>query len=112
MFLILIIGVYVNFDPLGSYHHADYRLNDQIRKVWKRRVRTVCFCASGSDKAKIAFEDVAELMTEFFGDTDLVWTDVWAAMILLANKEMRVLNERVHGKTSANKSVQRVTNLC
>lgn len=92
---LMIIGIGLTFDPLGNFHHGDYRMSDQVKKLWKKRVRMACFCTSRSDKAKLAFEDVAELMSDFFGDTDLVWTDVWAAMLLLANKEMRVLNERV-----------------
>lgn len=43
----------------------------------------------------MAFEDVAELLVDLFADTDLVWTDVWAGVLLLSTKELRVMNERV-----------------
>jgi len=63
--------------------------------MWQNRLKLAFLCSSNSDKAKMAFEDVAELFVDLFADSDLVWTDVWAAVVLLSTKELLVLNERV-----------------
>uniref|UniRef100_A0A915I0A1 sn-1-specific diacylglycerol lipase n=1 Tax=Romanomermis culicivorax TaxID=13658 RepID=A0A915I0A1_ROMCU len=101
MLLILLFGLILNFDPTGTIHRGDINLADEARKMWRKRVKMFFICASRSDKAKIALEDAAELFVDLFADSDLVWTDVWAAMLLLASKEMRVLNERARKNVSS-----------
>lgn len=94
MLLRFIISVWINFDPLGKLHHSDQRLGDKMKRLWKQRL--ACFCCSRNDQSNIAYQDVANFVTDIFGDTDLVSTDVCAAMILLANKEKQSLQEKVN----------------
>jgi hypothetical protein len=67
-------------------------------------------CANADDNSKAAFEDVADLLStclyslflvisslfsgEFFSEMDLVPTDVWAGLLLLANREWAAMNAR------------------
>lgn len=75
---------------------------EQAKQVWRRRLRMLFLCANADDNAKTAFEgwcqsticmskrtltDVADLLSQFFYDIDLVPTDVWAGLLLLANRE-------------------------
>lgn len=63
--------------------------------MWKRRLRILCCCAGGNDdNMRSAFESVAEMVADFFADTDLVFTDIWAGIVLLVNKDFNQLVDR------------------
>ncbi len=67
MLVIFLWGVWLTFDPLGGVHHKDMKMASQrAKKLWKLRLQCLCLCASRDDHAKGAFEDVAQLMTDFF----------------------------------------------
>uniref|UniRef100_A0A914UN45 Uncharacterized protein n=1 Tax=Plectus sambesii TaxID=2011161 RepID=A0A914UN45_9BILA len=90
-----VLGVVVVFHPLGAMQQKEHNLTvEKTRRLWRRRVRWMCICANADDHAKVAFEDVADLMSCFFSDNDLVLSDVWAGLLLLANNDLRVMNDR------------------
>lgn len=64
-----VLGVLVVFHPLGALSPKEHNLTvEKTKRLWRRRVRLLCFCANADDNAKAAFEDVADLMSNLFGE--------------------------------------------
>ncbi|VDP09189.1 unnamed protein product [Soboliphyme baturini] len=82
--IMTLFGAWLMFDPLGNMHHDDFNLVLQNKRIWQSRLQTV-FCCTGatSDQLKSALEGTAELLSFLFCDKDLVFTDLWAGIIIL-----------------------------
>ncbi|KRY92865.1 Sn1-specific diacylglycerol lipase beta [Trichinella pseudospiralis] len=91
---LMLVSLLLVFDPLGHFHYGDLRLVDHAQKVWRRRFQTIFCCFGRNDRIKVAFEDTAELLSSLFGDVDLVLTDIWAGLILLADERNNLLRIR------------------
>ncbi|XP_003701851.1 diacylglycerol lipase-beta isoform X1 [Megachile rotundata] len=82
---LMIVGLVVIFDPMGSLEKKQYdsfTLHDKLANNWRRRFR--CFCWMKKDEnANLAFDHFAAGLTCLFRGTDLVPSDCLAGIILL-----------------------------
>jgi sn1-specific diacylglycerol lipase len=83
--LALIVGVLVVFDPYG-HEHSQLNLSAS-RHVWKLRCRLLCCCVTSSDQTTTAFDEVAQLLADYFHDIDVVATDIVAGLILTQHEQ-------------------------
>ncbi|XP_021375697.1 sn1-specific diacylglycerol lipase beta-like isoform X2 [Mizuhopecten yessoensis] len=103
---LLLIGLFVVFDPLGGLRAKRSQLGvlesstqEQMMttaqhtamKTWERRCKFLCCCVSCDDRSHDAFTEIAKLLTDFFQNVelDLVATDI-AAGLILVNREQDV----------------------
>ncbi|KAJ8363825.1 hypothetical protein SKAU_G00126560 [Synaphobranchus kaupii] len=96
------VGVLVVFDPLGSQRRSaalyepgtsDMQSIDSARslavRVWESRLRLLC-CLPQDDSHRAAFSGIAQLVSGFFSDTDLVGSDIAAGLSLLHQEQDKV----------------------
>ncbi|XP_077979551.1 diacylglycerol lipase-beta-like [Glandiceps talaboti] len=96
--LSVLIGIALVFDPLGKLTVTINKSNqlqssetEQLRqsahlaahRLWENRCKLLCCCAAFDENSHSAFSDVAELLSGFFKDTDVVPSDVAAGLALI-----------------------------
>ncbi|XP_066545751.1 diacylglycerol lipase-beta isoform X2 [Amia ocellicauda] len=99
------VAVLVVFDPLGSRRgrHAELhgerdmessesaqllsRARSVAARVWESRLRLLCCCLPQDDNHRAAFSSIAQLIGDFFSDTDLVASDIAAGLSLLHQEQ-------------------------
>ncbi|XP_046888942.1 diacylglycerol lipase-beta [Hypomesus transpacificus] len=101
------IGVLFVFDPLGSTGPKPAReellgvrdlessegsqLLSTARslavRVWESRLRLLCCCLPQDESHRAAFSSIAQLVSGFFSDTDLVASDIAAGLALLHQEQ-------------------------
>ncbi|XP_053327193.1 diacylglycerol lipase-beta [Spea bombifrons] len=102
------IAVVIVFDPLGhkkALYYADNEIHNlessqshqvlsNVKKtaarVWETRIRLLCCCAGNDNDNRVAFSSIAELLSSFFSDTDLVPSDIAAGLTLLHQEQDKV----------------------
>ncbi|XP_069501724.1 diacylglycerol lipase-beta isoform X2 [Ambystoma mexicanum] len=102
------IAIVVVFDPLGkkravyfagNEHHdlqssqssqVFYNVKKATTRVWESRIRLLCFCIGQDNDNQAAFSSIAQLLSSFFSDTDLVPSDIAAGMTLLHQEQDKV----------------------
>lgn len=107
IFISMVVGVVVVFDPLGSLRtpavtgghfglrnlessessQLFYRARSVAVRVWETRLRLLCCCLPQDDNHRAAFSSIAQLFTGFFSDTDLVPSDIAAGLALLHQEQ-------------------------
>ncbi|TSK14584.1 Sn1-specific diacylglycerol lipase beta [Bagarius yarrelli] len=107
IFLSMMLGMLVVFDPLGSLRrrpaaaeHAGlknlesnessqlfYTARSLARRVWESRLRLLCCCMPQDDNHRAAFSSISQLISDFFSDTDLVPSDIAAGLALLHQEQ-------------------------
>ncbi|XP_074649492.1 diacylglycerol lipase-beta-like [Tubulanus polymorphus] len=93
----VLVGIAVVFDPLGTRRgpRSESRLViDDHQSVWKRRCRIICCCVGKDPFQQEAFDDISEILAEFFQDVDLVATDIAAGLVLLQQEQESLTNTR------------------
>nr|XP_055032364.1 diacylglycerol lipase-beta [Misgurnus anguillicaudatus] len=104
--LSMAVGVLIVFDPLGSekpaalHSHSGlrdlessessqlfYRARTMATRVWESRLRLLCCCLPQDDNHRAAFSSIAQLVSSFFIDTDLVPSDIAAGLALLHQEQ-------------------------
>ncbi|XP_043242307.1 diacylglycerol lipase-beta-like [Amphibalanus amphitrite] len=90
--VVILIGLAVVFDPLGSvslsgagYSSARRKKSLLRRSLWHARFRFLCCCLH-TDETSEALRDVAGHIATLVGEVDLVPSDVVAGLILLQQK--------------------------
>ncbi|CAB1313073.1 unnamed protein product [Coregonus sp. 'balchen'] len=101
------VGVLFVFDPLGSSHPGPQsqeqlgvrdlessqgsQLLSTARsvavRVWESRLRLLCCCLPRDESHRAAFSSIAQLVSGFFSDTDLVPSDIAAGLALLHQEQ-------------------------
>lgn len=56
-------------------------------KVWESRLRLLCCCLPQDESHRAAFSSIAQLVSGFFSDTDLVASDIAAGLALLHQEQ-------------------------
>ncbi|MCI4384115.1 hypothetical protein PGIGA_G00034880 [Pangasianodon gigas] len=107
IFLSMVVGVLIVFDPLGSLRrplgtteHSGlrnlesnessqlfYRARSLAVRVWESRLRLLCCCLPQDDNHRAAFSSISQLFSDFFSDTDLVPSDIAAGLALLHQEQ-------------------------
>ncbi|GFR34166.1 sn1-specific diacylglycerol lipase beta [Trichonephila clavata] len=126
---IMIFGIILVFDPVGSYRNngSGHRVADvergepqalyinlnaanaeKARKVWEWQIRLFCCCCGNQDEqSRSAYSEISKLFTSQFEDVDLVPSDIAAGLILLQQKQSAENGNRVStSQHSENFSVQ------
>ncbi|RXN31286.1 sn1-specific diacylglycerol lipase beta [Labeo rohita] len=105
--LSMVVGVLVVFDPLGSQRpgvlldaplgvrdlessessQLFYTAHTVASRVWESRLRLLCCCLPQDDNHRAAFSSIAQLVSGFFMDTDLVPSDIAAGLALLHQEQ-------------------------
>ncbi|XP_051958410.1 diacylglycerol lipase-beta [Xyrauchen texanus] len=105
--LSMAVGVLIVFDPLGSQRltalmddHSGlrdmessessqlfYTARTMATRVWESRLRLLCCCLPQDDNHRAAFSSIAQLVSSFFMDTDLVPSDIAAGLALLHQEQ-------------------------
>uniref|UniRef100_A0A8C2JVF1 Diacylglycerol lipase-beta n=1 Tax=Cyprinus carpio TaxID=7962 RepID=A0A8C2JVF1_CYPCA len=108
--LSMVVGVLVVFDPLGSVRPGAlpdvpldtgdregstssqlfYTAHTVASRVWESRLRLLCCCVPQDDNHRAAFSSIAQLVSGFFLDTDLVPSDIAAGLSLLHQEQDKV----------------------
>ncbi|XP_055019186.1 diacylglycerol lipase-beta, partial [Boleophthalmus pectinirostris] len=101
------VGVVFVFDPLGSTRRGqapmeplgvrDMESSEGSQflstarslavKVWESRLKLLCCCLPQDDSHRAAFSSIAQLVSGFFSDTDLVPSDIAAGLALLHQEQ-------------------------
>uniref|UniRef100_A0A674BP07 Diacylglycerol lipase-beta n=1 Tax=Salmo trutta TaxID=8032 RepID=A0A674BP07_SALTR len=101
------VGVLFVFDPLGTTHPGSQsqellgvrdlessqgsQLLSTARsvavRVWESRLRLLCCCLPRDESHRAAFSSIAQLVSGFFSDTDLVPSDIAAGLALLHQEQ-------------------------
>lgn len=101
------LGVVFVFDPMGSHRPRtasmeplgvrDLESSEGSQflstarsvavKVWESRLRLLCCCLPHDDSHRAAFSSIAQLVSGFFSDTDLVPSDIAAGLALLHQEQ-------------------------
>lgn len=85
IFVFMMVGVLVVFDPLGSLWHPPVTQHSDLRdlegnessqlfstarslavRVWESRLRLLCCCLRQDDNNRAAFSSIAQLFSQFF----------------------------------------------
>ncbi|KAI5627353.1 sn1-specific diacylglycerol lipase beta [Silurus asotus] len=111
IFLSMVVGVLIVFDPLGSLRPPSLRAELQsgtrnlesnessqlfytasslARRVWESRLRLLCCCVPQDENYRAAFSSISQLFSDFFSDTDLVPSDIAAGLALLHQEQDKV----------------------
>ncbi|XP_066520546.1 diacylglycerol lipase-beta [Hoplias malabaricus] len=105
--LSMMVGVLIVFDPLGSLRKPAltgeysgmrdlessessqlfYTARSVAVRVWESRLRLLCCCLPQDDNKRAAFSSIAQLVSGFFSDTDLVPSDIAAGLALLHQEQ-------------------------
>ncbi|XP_007257305.2 diacylglycerol lipase-beta [Astyanax mexicanus] len=108
--LSMFVGVLIVFDPLGSLRwpvpigqysglrdlessessQLFYSARSLAVRVWESRLRLLCCCLPQDDNHRAAFSSIAQLVSGFFSDTDLVPSDIAAGLALLHQEQDKV----------------------
>uniref|UniRef100_A0A6Q2Z7A6 Diacylglycerol lipase-beta n=1 Tax=Esox lucius TaxID=8010 RepID=A0A6Q2Z7A6_ESOLU len=101
------VGVLFVFDPLGSHRPGpqsqeqlgvrDLESSDGSQllstarsvavRVWESRLKLLCCCLPQDESNRAAFSSIAQLVSGFFSDTDLVPSDIAAGLALLHQEQ-------------------------
>ncbi|XP_061191420.1 diacylglycerol lipase-beta-like isoform X2 [Saccostrea echinata] len=106
--VLVIIGIIVVFDPLGKLNKIKPRISGELqskestqflegamsaaKKAWEKRCRLLCCCVLGDEQSKDAFDEISQLLADFFQDLDLVPTDIAAGLILVQRDQEKLFN--------------------
>ncbi|XP_038591363.1 diacylglycerol lipase-beta [Micropterus salmoides] len=108
------LGVVFVFDPLGNRHPQpaameplgvrDMESSEGSQflstarslavKVWENRLRLLCCCLPQDESHRAAFSSIAQLVSGFFSDTDLVPSDIAAGLALLHQEQDKMEQSR------------------
>ncbi|XP_026133188.1 sn1-specific diacylglycerol lipase beta [Carassius auratus] len=104
--LCMALGVLVVLDPLGSRRpdaplgvrdlessessQLFYTAHTMASRVWESRLRLLCCCLPQDNNHRAAFSSIAQLVSGFFLDTDLVPSDIAAGLALLHQEQDKV----------------------
>uniref|UniRef100_A0A8C4IAT4 Diacylglycerol lipase-beta n=1 Tax=Dicentrarchus labrax TaxID=13489 RepID=A0A8C4IAT4_DICLA len=108
------LGVVFVFDPLGNPRPQpaameplgvrDMESNEGNQflstarslavKVWESRLRLLCCCLPQDESHRAAFSSIAQLVSGFFSDTDLVPSDIAAGLALLHQEQDKMEQSR------------------
>uniref|UniRef100_A0A8C3AIG3 Diacylglycerol lipase-beta n=1 Tax=Cyclopterus lumpus TaxID=8103 RepID=A0A8C3AIG3_CYCLU len=108
------LGVVFVFDPLGGPRVPpaameplgvrDLQSNEGTQflstarslavKVWESRLRLLCCCLPQDESHRAAFSSIAQLVSGFFSDTDLVPSDIAAGLALLHQEQDKMEQSR------------------
>nr|XP_027221263.1 sn1-specific diacylglycerol lipase beta-like isoform X2 [Penaeus vannamei] len=93
---VIVIGVWLLFDPMmrpnrqgpneGSYLVEGGALGTHYIQLWEKRCRFLCCLTSRDENSSEAFKNVADVFASLFEESDLVASDVAAALVLLRLK--------------------------
>ncbi|XP_048026773.1 diacylglycerol lipase-beta [Megalobrama amblycephala] len=112
--LSMVVGVVIVFDPLGSQRPSAlldgqvgvrdlessessqlfYTAHTVASRVWENRLRLLCCCLPQDDNHRAAFSSIAQLVSGFFLDTDLVPSDIAAGLALLHQEQDKMERSR------------------
>lgn len=59
-----------------------------VESTWERRFQVACCFAGSDDKHQLAYREVARLFAHFFGDMNVVMSDVAAGLVLLQKQHL------------------------
>lgn len=105
VFALILFGLALVFDPLGSSKYKKSRDNNdnvgptesalhrKVSKLWLRRFRWMFCCLRKDEFGQEAFTQVASLLSALFRGTDLVPSDIVAGCILLRVRQKRETRE-------------------
>lgn len=104
--VIVMIGIAIVFDPLGKVHKkhdsscSDLQSDEKsqilegamtaAKQAWEKRCRLLCCCILGDEQSKDAFDEISNLLADFFQDLDLVPTDIAAGLILVQKDQEKI----------------------
>ncbi|KAM4697444.1 diacylglycerol lipase-beta [Rhinophrynus dorsalis] len=105
--LFTIAAIVIVFDPLGRKKVLYELRNDQnlessqsqqvlynvkktATRVWESRIRLLCCCIGNDNDNRVAFSSIAELLSSYFSDTDLVPSDIAAGLTLLHQEQDKI----------------------
>ncbi|XP_023278447.1 sn1-specific diacylglycerol lipase beta [Seriola lalandi dorsalis] len=104
------LGVVFVFDPMGNprpqpaameplgVREDGVQLFSTARslavKVWESRLRLLCCCLPQDESHRAAFSSIAQLVSGFFSDTDLVPSDIAAGLALLSQEQDKMERSR------------------
>ncbi|XP_022599250.1 sn1-specific diacylglycerol lipase beta [Seriola dumerili] len=104
------LGVVFVFDPMGNprpqpaameplgVREEGVQLFSTARslavKVWESRLRLLCCCLPQDESHRAAFSSIAQLVSGFFSDTDLVPSDIAAGLALLSQEQDKMERSR------------------
>uniref|UniRef100_A0A673CNQ4 Diacylglycerol lipase-beta n=1 Tax=Sphaeramia orbicularis TaxID=375764 RepID=A0A673CNQ4_9TELE len=112
--LFTLLGVVFVFDPLGNPRPQpptmeplgvrDLESSEGTQflstarslavKVWESRLRLLCCCLPQDESHRAAFSSIAQLVSGFFSDTDLVPSDIAAGLALLHQEQDKMEQSR------------------
>lgn len=103
-FALIIFGLAIVFDPLGSTKYkkgkdnndngpTESALHRKLSSLWLRRFRWVFCCLRKDEFGNEAFSQVAQLLAALFRGTDLVPSDIMAGCVLLRVRQKRETRE-------------------
>lgn len=85
-------------EPLGVRRPEGTRFLASARslaaKAWESRLRLLCCCLPQDEGQRAAFSSIAQLLSGFFSDTDLVPSDIAAGLALLHQEQDRLERSR------------------
>lgn len=104
VFALIIFGLAIVFDPLGSAKYKNGRdsndngptesaIHRKVSKLWFRRFRWAFCCLRKDEFGHEAFTQVASLLSALFRGTDLVPSDIMAGCVLLRVRQKRETRE-------------------
>ncbi|ELU06110.1 hypothetical protein CAPTEDRAFT_162985 [Capitella teleta] len=88
----LFIGVIIIFDSSGgrtSNDPEDMEASSHSKRLWEMRCKVLCCCVGSDDNSRDAFNDIANLITQFFRGLDVVATDIAAGLMLIQMEQKR-----------------------
>ncbi|KAM3963041.1 inactivation no afterpotential E isoform 2-T2 [Aphomia sociella] len=99
---ILLLTVYVLYDPLGSVNYEDLHepskqawYNRKLVETWVWRLKWALLLLERDDQSKEAIEETARLLATLYRSTDLVLSDIYAGCILLRIRQKRLSRQAV-----------------
>lgn len=70
---------------MAARHEEHWRA---VESTWERRFQVACCFAGSDDKHQLAYREVARLFAHFFGDMNVVMSDVAAGLVLLQKQHL------------------------
>ncbi|XP_042236412.1 diacylglycerol lipase-beta-like isoform X2 [Homarus americanus] len=87
---LIIIGILLLFDPMKRPSRQGLvesgSLGSHYIQLWEKRCRFLCCVRSADENSSEAFKNVADVFASLFEDSDLVASDLAAALVLLRLK--------------------------
>ena len=109
----LVIFAFLYLDPCHCYRpKVNFRAVDTIRSgqetdetviqynwqlthtMWEKRFRTICCGYGTEDKHQLAYSEVAEIFAHIFCDTNVVFSDIAAGLVLLQKEHIAAERKR------------------